>query len=108
MTHIAEATVLTGNAKKYVAQLGKHWTHNLSVSEHGDDVHVLFPRDARGADWPADALVVLAPDDTSIRCRIEASAQGQREGLKSAVERHIDRFAFREGPLTYEWNDSIG
>lgn len=34
---------------------------------------------------------------------IEASAEGQLEGLKGAVARHLDRFAFREAPLTFEW-----
>ena len=34
-----------------------------------------------------------------------ASAPGQREALKGAVARHIDRFAFREAPLTFDWQD---
>ena len=25
--------------------------------------------------------------------------------LRGVIERHIDRFAFREAPLTYEWTD---
>jgi len=108
MTYVAEALVKTGNARKYAAQLGKHWSHNLSVSEEGDDVHVVFPKDARGADWPGDALVILAPADGALRCRIEASAAGQRHGLKGAVARHVDRFAFREAPLQYDWTDSAG
>lgn len=106
MTCVAEALVPTDHARKYAAQLGKHWAHNLSVSEHADDVHVVFPKDARGADWPGDALVVLAPEEGALRCRIEASAAGQRDGLKGAVARHVDRFAFREAPLQYDWIDS--
>ena len=38
-------------------------------------------------------------------CRIDASAPGQLEGLKGAVARHLDRFAFREAPLTFDWKD---
>ena len=34
----------------------------------------------------------------------EASLTSQ--GLKGAVERHLDRFAFRELPLTYDWQDA--
>jgi len=105
---VAQADVKTDKAKKYATQLGKHWAHNLTVSEHGDDVHIVFPKDARGADWPADALVILAPEEGFLHCRIEASAQGQRDGLKGAVERHVDRFAFREGALTYDWRDLGG
>lgn len=108
MRFAANAIVKADKAKKYAAQLGKHWAHNLEVSERGDDVHIVFPKDARGADWPDSALVILAPKDGSLYCRIEASAEGQRDGLKGAVERHVDRFAFREGALTYEWRDLNG
>lgn len=43
--------------------------------------------------------------DGALECRIEASAPGQLEALKGAVARHLDRFAFREAPLTFEWKD---
>lgn len=105
---VAEALVPTDNARKYAAQVGKHWAHNMTVSHHGDDVHIVFPKDARGANWPGDALVVLAPGEGALLCRIEASAAGQRDGLKGAVQRHVDRFAFREGGLTYDWQDIDG
>lgn len=106
MTFVAEAKVPTEKAKKYATQLSNHWAHKLVVEQEGDAFHVTFRKDSRGADWPGDALVTLAPEDGVLRCRIAASAEGQREGLKGAVERHVDRFAFREGPLTYEWQDS--
>lgn len=106
MTYIAEALVPTKKATKYAAQLGKHWAHNLSVDEKDGVFAITFPKDARGADWPGDAIVTLAPEDGALRCRIEASAAGQRDGLKGAVERHVDRFAFKEAPLTYVWTSS--
>jgi uncharacterized protein len=34
---------------------------------------------------------------------IDASSHAQLDALKGAVERHLDRFAFREEPLTYDW-----
>lgn len=108
MTFVSEAKVPTAHAAKYASQLGKHWAHNLAVEEDGDVFRITFWKDARGADWPGDALVTLAPNDGALRCRIEASAEGQRDGLKGAVARHVDRFAFREAPLTYDWHDSEG
>ena len=33
----------------------------------------------------------------------DASAEEQLEALKGAVVRHLDRFAFREAPLGYDW-----
>lgn len=103
---VAEALAPTDNAKKYAAQLGKHWAHNLAVEEKGDTFFITFPKGARGADWPGDAVVTLAPEDGALRCRIEASIDGQRQALKGAVERHVDRFAFREGGLSYHWQDA--
>ena len=29
----------------------------------------------------------------------------RNEHMRGVIERHIDRFAFREAPLTYEWTD---
>ena len=105
MTYVSEARVSTENAKRYAAQTGKHWSHNLAVEEQGNIRIITFPRDARGADWPGEAKVVLKPAEGVLVCRIEASAAVQRDGLKGAVERHIDRFAFREAPLEYDWRD---
>ena len=102
---VAEALVPTDNASRYATQLAKHWSHNLAVEEKGEAFVITFPKDARGADWPGDALVTLAPEADALRCRIEATSQGQRDGLKGAVERHVDRFAFREAPLRYDWSD---
>lgn len=105
MSFIAKVIVPTDNAGKYAAQLGKHWSHNLAVEEKGNAVVVTFPRNARGADWPGDAVVTLAPEAGALRCCIEATSEGQRDGLKGAVERHVDRFAFREAPLEFDWQN---
>ncbi|OYY90247.1 MAG: hypothetical protein B7Y45_08040 [Sphingomonas sp. 28-66-16] len=103
MTISAIARVPTANARKYLQQLCNHWQHTLSVAftpEHGT---VAFPRDARGADWPADALVTFDAKGDALEVRIDASAPGQLDGLKGAVARHLDRFAFREAPLPFDW-----
>jgi hypothetical protein len=105
VTFTTEARVRTANARKYALQVGKHWAHNLRVEERKEAVVITFPRDARGADWPDEAVVTLTADGDALVCRIEASAAGQREGLKGAVARHVDRFAFREEPLQYDWQD---
>lgn len=105
MSYTSTARVPTTNGKRYAAQLGKHWAHNLSVEEDVDVRRITFPRDARGADWPGNGVATLDPSPGTLTCRIEASAPGQLEALKAAIERHIDRFAFREAPLAYDWED---
>jgi hypothetical protein len=102
----SSAAVLTSNASRYLQQLCKHWQHNLRVEftpEHGT---IVFPRDARGADWPGEAIVTMTAQAEALECRIEASAPGQLEALKGAVARHLDRFAFREAPLGFDWRDA--
>lgn len=99
------AIVPTPRASRYLQQLCKHWAHNLAVEFSENAGRVIFPRDARGADWPGDGLFTMAADDAALTCRIEASAPAQLEALKGAVERHLNRFAFREGELAFVWAD---
>jgi uncharacterized protein len=99
----ATAQVPTANGSRYLQQLCKHWQHNLAVEFDAERGRVTFPRDARGADWPGEGVATFTAHADRLECRIEASAPGQLEGLKGAVQRHLDRFAFREAPLSFEW-----
>lgn len=104
MTNVtASALVPTDSASKYLQQLCKHWSHNLAVEFTADNGTVIFPKDARGADWPGDAVVTFDVDESGLQVRIDASVEAQLEGLKGAVARHLDRFAFREAPLAFDW-----
>ena len=99
------ARVPTQNGSKYLQQLAKHWSHNLDVRFDAEQARIVFPRDARGADWPGDGTVTMRAQPGQLECRIDATAPGQLDGLKGALARHLDRFAFREAPLTFEWQD---
>ena len=103
MTVTATARTPTGHASKYLQQLCKHWQHTLVVDFDATQGRVTFPKDARGADWPGDAVVTFVAEPDALVTRIEASAEGQLDGLKGAVARHLDRFAFREAPLAFAW-----
>ncbi|MEZ0496969.1 DUF2218 domain-containing protein [Sphingomonas sp. IW22] len=106
MTVSSIARVPTEHGSRYLQQLCKHWSHNLAVEFSDDRGVITFPRDARGADWPGDAVATFDASADMLEIRIDASAGGQLEALKGAVERHVDRFAFREAPLRYDWQDS--
>lgn len=106
MTVSSSASVPTRNASKYLQQLCKHWQHNLAVEFDAARGTIVFPKDARGAAWAGDGTVTLEARDESLECRIDASEPGQLEGLKAALARHLDRFAFREAPLVFDWKDS--
>jgi uncharacterized protein len=103
MTARAQVRVPTAHASRYLQQLCKHWSHSLVVDFDENRCTVTFPRNARGADWPADATLRLEAHADGLDCRLEASIEGQLEALKGAVSRHLDRFAFREAPLAFDW-----
>ena len=46
------------------------------------------------------------PSAKALEVRVDASSPDQLEGLKGAVARHLDRFAFREAPLMFDWQPS--
>lgn len=103
MADSATAIVPTAHASRYLQQLCKHWTHNLAVEFSPDHGRVTFPKDARGADYPGDGVAVFDAGNDALTVRIDASSPEQLEALKGAVARHLDRFAFREAPLTFDW-----
>ncbi|MEO7656541.1 MAG: DUF2218 domain-containing protein [Sphingomicrobium sp.] len=99
----ATALVPTASASKYLQQLCKHWSHNMPVEFTPDHGTVTFAKDARGADYPGDAVVTFDAAESGLGVRIDATSQLQLDGLKGAVARHLDRFAFREAPLPFDW-----
>lgn len=105
MTFSTTAAVPTTLGSRYLQQLCKHWAHNLAVEftpEHGT---VAFPKDVRGADYPGDALVTFDTRAEALDVRIDATSPEQRDALRDVVARHLDRFAFREAPLHFDWRN---
>lgn len=99
----ATASVPTAKGGKYLRQLCNHWSHSLTVEQDGDHATVSFPRDSRGADFPGDGLATFDASEDALNVRIDATSAEQLDGLKGAVARHLDRFAFREAPLAFDW-----
>ena len=97
------ARVPTDSASKYLQQLCKHWSHNLQVEftpEHGT---IVFPAEGRAGTFPADGLVTFDAIDEALAIRIDGATDEQVHALQDVVARHLDRFAFREAPLTFDW-----
>jgi len=99
----AIAAVPTAHGSRYLQQLCKHWSHNLSVEFTPEQGTVVFPREGRAGSFPDDAAVTFEAQEQSLLVRINASAGEQLEALKGVVARHLDRFAFREAPLSFDW-----
>jgi uncharacterized protein len=91
---IARASVPTASAAKYLQQLCKHWSHRLKV-EFSDRKGVV--------NFPA-AVVRLEADDDALKVTIEGEGNEEVERLKGVLATHLDRFAFREAPLGFDWS----
>ena len=104
MTNLAAtANVPTASASRYLQQLAKHWSHKFPVEFTPTEGSITFPRDAKGGAFAADAVVRLQATHEALEVRVEASEPAQLDGVKGAVASHLDRFAFREAPLPFDW-----
>ena len=99
----ASALVPTKNASRYLQQLCKHWSHNLEVVFTAEQGKITFPKMAFGKNYPADATVTLKAREAELETVVRASDPEQLDGVKGAVAKHLDRFAFREAPLPFNW-----
>ena len=84
----------TASADRYVQQLIKHWSHKMACV-YADGVGVVPFSDV------ARATLTARADGVTIDLVAPTPEDDQR--LREVIERHIDRFAFREAPLTYRW-----
>ena len=86
---------------RYVQQLVKHWSHKMATSweAHGEEGgHAEFPfSDDENAqmDIRADGIAIT----------LTTPGHERNVQLRGVIERHLDRFAFREAPLSFDWKD---
>jgi hypothetical protein len=87
------AQVTTGNGARYLQQLCKHWSHKLDVQLTENAGIVRFP----------NAVATMKADGDKLTVTVEAEEGETLERMKGVVASHLDRFAFREAPLPFEW-----
>lgn len=87
------AVVATESGWKYLQQLCKHWAHKLEVDL----------TDQKGVVKFAEATAVMTSDASTLTVEIEATSPEVLERMKGVVSSHLDRFAFKEAPLPFEW-----
>lgn len=103
LPNTAVANVATSHASRYLQQLCKHWSHKLEVEFDPARGRVVFPKDIRGAAYPEDGVALFSANPDNLEVTLEASSADQLSSLKEVVASHLDRFAFREAPLTFDW-----
>ena len=90
------ARVPTANASRLLQQLCKHWGHKFDVTFDASKGTVTFPAAHLSLAAEPDALVVTLSEE----------AAGDDARMRGVVESHLDRFAFREAPLSFAWMDA--
>ena len=95
---IAKASVPTANGAKYMQQLCKHWSHKLEVDLSEQEAWSSFRPQSPSFEPGTDALSVT----------IESEEGEAVERMKGVVASHLDRFAFREAPLRFDWAEVRG
>ena len=93
---VSVARVPTGSASRYLQQLAKHWSHKMEVTFTAEEGTIAFPNGSRlemKADSATLDVVLHVPDSEDV------------ERMRGVVASHLDRFAFREAPLTFDWRE---
>lgn len=90
------ARVPTQSASRYLQQLAKHWSHKLEVSFSEQEATIAFPN---------GATVALRADSETLDVRLTVPEDGDVARMEEVVASHLDRFAFREAPLTFDWRE---
>ena len=84
--------------ERYIQQLVSHWGHKMATTYDEGDGMGAFPFSD-----PTNAVMTARPEGIAVT--LTTADQEENERMRGVIERHIDRFAFREAPLTYEWKD---
>ena len=93
---VSIARVPTASASRYLQQLAKHWSHKMEVSYSQQEGRIAFPN---------GSLLEMRADSETLDLVLTVPEDGDPLRMREVVASHIDRFAFREGPLTYDWRE---
>ena len=88
------ARVVTAHASRYLQQLCKHWAHKLDVTFTPEEGTVAF----------AEAVAMMRAEPEVLVVTITAEDPAVLEQMKGVVASHLDRFAFKEAPLGFDWS----
>jgi hypothetical protein len=87
------ARVPTTSGSRYLQQLCKHWAHKFETR---------FDASAGHVDLPMGRAAMVAEDDMLV-VTLTVEDPDMIETMQDVVAKHLDRFAFREAPLPFDW-----
>ena len=103
MSDESSAVTATGFAacekpERYIQQLVKHWSHKMATSYDEGDGMGAFP-------FSEHDNAVMQARAGGIAITLTTAGQERNVHMRGVIEQHLDRFAFREAPLSYEWKE---
>ncbi len=93
-TRTASADVPTASASRYLQQLAKHWSHKMAVD---------YTPEAGTIDFPNGARLVMRAGPETLHVSVAVPEGSDLNRMCEVVATHLDRFAFREAPLPFDW-----
>ncbi|MBX2831746.1 MAG: DUF2218 domain-containing protein [Rhodospirillales bacterium] len=90
-----KGTVKTDHAAKYLQQLCKHFAHKVDVDLTDTKGEVAFPM---------GPCTITAEDGALVFAGQSHKPEGI-EAMKGVIISHLDRFAWRQVPIDYQWED---
>jgi hypothetical protein len=88
----SRADVSTDHASRYLQQLCKHWAHKFETEFTPTRGQIALPLGS----------TVLSADDSVLSIEVTAREDVDLRQLEDVVQRHVERFAFRE-TLQFDW-----
>ncbi len=100
MSAVATGFAPCAKASRYVQQLVSHWSHKMASTWAANDA-------GGRAEFPFSEGTTAAMDtsDQGITITLTTPSADENVHMRGVIERHLDRFAFREAPLSYEWTE---
>lgn len=92
-THVSTASVATDKAARYMVQLSKHWAHKFPVTGDEATSRIELPI----------GVCLLSAGLKQLGVVVEAASVDDLPRLEEVVASHLNRFAFREGELAFDW-----
>ncbi|MEZ5742829.1 MAG: DUF2218 domain-containing protein [Sphingomonadaceae bacterium] len=93
MTSTSRAVVPTRNASRYLQQLCKHWSHKFDVTFDPSQGRIALP----------SGIATMVAGNEALTVSLSLKPGGDMGRLQQVVANHLDRFAFREGELAFDW-----
>jgi hypothetical protein len=84
--------------ERYIKQLVSHWGHKMATTYDEGDGMGAFP-------FSEHTSAVMTARHDGIAITLTTADLDENRRMRGVIEKHIDRFAFREAPLTYEWTE---